>query len=379
MIKNYIEIPIGQAKDLTNQKFGKLTALYRTQHPTQNGVFWLCQCECGNYSVVSSNHLLDKHTTSCGCHQKSSRFIDISGQRFGNLTVLSYNRTQGKGHTYWNCKCDCGTIKSIRKDGLVNGTVVSCGCYNAKRMSKIGQNKAKDLTNQKFGRLTALYPTEQRKGSFIVWYCKCDCGKEKYVASRYLLDNSVQSCGCLQKETQQLNGKKNFKDLTGQRFGQLLVLEKLERKDSSHSYWKCLCDCGNTHEVRGSHLIDGNVRSCGCIHSVGEYNIQQILQKNNIVFEKEYKFQDFIYEDSKNYPRYDFYLPNYNRLIEFDGKQHYEKTLPWVNLELQQQRDKLKNEYALQHNIPLVRIPYWEKDNITIEMILGDQYLVKGE
>lgn len=78
--------------------------------------------------------------------------------------------------------------------------------------------------------------------------------------------------------------------------------------------------------------------------------------------------------------RYDFYLPQLKRLIEFDGKQHFEDTKGWNNtsyLENIQARDKEKNEYALSHNIPLVRIPYWERDNITLEMLLGDQYLVK--
>ena len=47
-------------------------------------------------------------------------------------------------------------------------------------------------------------------------------------------------------------------------------------------------------------------------------------------------------------------------------------------LELQQQRDRVKNEYALSHDIPLVRIPYWERDRITLEMILGSTYEVQG-
>ena len=121
-----------------------------------------------------------------------------------------------------------------------------------------------------------------------------------------------------------------------------------------------------------------HTQSCGCMTSLGESNIQKILQINNINFKKQHCFKDFVYEDTQHHPRYDFYLPDYNRLIEFDGKQHYEDS-QWNSLDLQQQRDKLKNEYALQHNIPLVRIPYWERDNVTLEMILGDQYLIKGE
>ena len=78
--------------------------------------------------------------------------------------------------------------------------------------------------------------------------------------------------------------------------------------------------------------------------------------------------------------RFDFYLPDYNRLIEFDGEQHYHANGGWSNennLALVQERDKIKNEYALSHNIPLVRIPYWERDKITLDMILGSTYEVR--
>ena len=65
------------------------------------------------------------------------------------------------------------------------------------------------------------------------------------------------------------------------------------------------------------------------------------------------------------------------RLIEFDGEQHYEEvSLFRDGLEEIQRRDKEKNEWATIHNIPLVRIPYWERDNITLDMILGDKYLI---
>lgn len=64
----------------------------------------------------------------------------------------------------------------------------------------------------------------------------------------------------------------------------------------------------------------GHVQSCGCISSIGEANIQEVLQDNNISFEKEKVFKDFIYEDTQGFPRYDFYLPEYNRLVEFDGR-----------------------------------------------------------
>ena len=51
--------------------------------------------------------------------------------------------------------------------------------------------KIKDLTNQRFGKLIALYPTDKRSGSSVVWHCKCDCGNECDVASSKLIKNNI--------------------------------------------------------------------------------------------------------------------------------------------------------------------------------------------
>lgn len=142
--------------------------------------------------------------------------------------------------------------------------------------------------------------------------------------------------------------------------------------------WKCICDCGNETIVRTNSLTTGNTASCGCInYSIGEYNIEKILKENNINFKPQYTNQEL------ELKKYDFAILENNipiRFIEFDGEQHYNNISGIWNspdsLEDIQARDKLKNEYALSHNIPLVRIPYWERDNITIEMIMGDQYLI---
>lgn len=73
-------------------------------------------------------------------------------------------------------------------------------------------------------------------------------------------------------------------------------------------------------------------------------------------------------------------MPDYNRLIEFDGEQHFKYTgAGWntkENFEKTQKLDKIKNEYALNNNYSLVRIPYWERDNITLDMLLGDKHLI---
>ena len=96
------------------------------------------------------------------------------------------------------------------------------------------------------------------------------------------------------------------------------------------------------------------------------------FKANNITYESEKTF-DGCFNDKSNYLlRYDFYLPEYHTLIECDGIQHYEPTTfggisiesAEENLLDLQHRDNIKNEYAKQNNINLVRIPYWELDNI---------------
>lgn len=290
-----------------------------------------------------------------------SKFIDLSGQKFGEMTVLEKDieLSRQKQRVYWKCQCSCGRIKSIRTDGLKN--IKTCG------------ECKKDLSGQRFGRLVALEKGKKDKASHQFWICKCDCGNIVEVNGDNLRRGLTQSCGCLHAEKiHQLM----FQDITGQRFGKLTALS-YETKNGK-VYWTCQCDCGNKCVVVSQNLKNGHTQSCGCISgSIGELNIQKVLQQYNIQFNTEYQFSDLPNR------RYDFYLPQFNRLIEFDGIQHYKYANTWhqtiQEFEQAKQRDVEKNHYAIQHNIPLVRIPYWERDDITLEMILGDQYLITQE
>lgn len=107
-------------------------------------------------------------------------------------------------------------------------------------------------------------------------------------------------------------------------------------------------------------------------------NIQKILNDNGIVYIKECEFPDL---KNKKPLRFDFAILDNDkkivRLIEFDGIQHYKKQQYFTHsLEETQESDKIKNNYCKINNIPLVRIPYWERDNITLNMLLGDDFLI---
>ena len=230
------------------------------------------------------------------------------------------------------------------------------------------------LIGQRFGHLTVIEDTGKRLHRSIIWKCKCDCGNEHEVTSNNLNGGQVNSCG-----KQDCPYHKTFENLKGQRFGKLVAMYPTSMKDGSHMYWVCQCDCGNQHEVASNHLKRGSVQSCGCIStSIGKMNIKKILEDNNI----EYKEQ-ITFDDLKNIKplRYDFGIYENGklvRLIEFDGIQHFEEQDYFThNLTSIKNNDIIKNKYSKDNNIPLVRIPYWERDKMTLEMLLGKEYLIE--
>lgn len=238
-----------------------------------------------------------------------------------------------------------------------------------------------NLMNERFGRLIVI-DYAPNKGKRSQWKCQCDCGNELNVLTDSLRSGSVKSCGCLRAETARKNGLKVLKDLKGQQFGKLIVI-KYAGSNRNRSTWKCECECGNEVIVNQMELVKGDTLSCGCLkNSFAESQIEKILKEKNIAYEKEYTFSDLLSEN--NIPlRFDFAIfkdQKLQYLIEYDGEQHFSNKTDniWTdNLAKRQKRDKIKNEYCLKNNIHLYRIPYWEKNNLTFELITNQKYLIK--
>lgn len=205
---------------------------------------------------------------------------------------------------------------------------------------------ARDLTGQKFFRLTALYPTEKRKNGSIVWHCKCDCGTQKDIDASSLTRGRTKSCGCLKKESDK-KPKGNTINLIGKKFNHLTVIERNGSDHRGEAKWLCKCDCGNPNliSVLGSNLRTGHTQSCGCERmSHGEIIVSDLLKENNIPFEKEKIL--FKFSNGRN-ARFDFFVNN-SYAIEYDGETHYVANLHgWHTLQRlkqQQQRDAIKNQ-----------------------------------
>ena len=294
------------------------------------------------------------------------KFIDLVNQKYGNLTVIQ--RGENKyGRTAWICECNCGNKCHITGNDLRTGKVTSCGCQKIKRITELGKQHFKDITGQRYGLLTVIEPTEKRatKGE-IIWKCQCDCGNEAFATKPSLDKGDIKSCGCYRKMV-------NQKDLLNQQFNKLTVIEKIFRENEiPHVLWKCKCECGNIIIVKPKNLLSGATQSCGCLISKGEQKIMQILQENNIIFERQKTFNNCIFPNTKAYAKFDFYLPNFNILIEYDGIQHYQENFGWntkESFEKLQKRDLFKSEWCKINNIPLIRISYLDFDKIDYSYI----------
>ena len=156
-----------------------------------------------------------------------------------------------------DCICDCGKEIKVTASNLTreNGTQ-SCGC------SRLGK-KTKNLVGQRFGRLIAVKQNlaKWKEGIRASHDCICDCGNEVTVVNAALLkENGTRSCGCLNREI--LLDVLSV-DVTGQRFGRLVAIERIHIKNEPTRY-KCICDCGNTKIVSYGSLAAGT-QSCGCL------------------------------------------------------------------------------------------------------------------
>jgi hypothetical protein len=257
--------------DLTGQKFRKLTVIKRVnppEHVKVKCVYWLCKCECGNETIIAGGSLKNEKVISCGCYNKENaskiHLNDLTGRKFGRWTVIKREDNDKAGSSRWLCRCDCGKEKVVRGSELNKGSSKSCGCYHKEKLSK---RSLDDLEGKRFGRWVVI-KREKKSSEYrkVYWLCKCDCGNEKVVSSDALRYGDSISCGCYKKEMS-IKRRGNKEDLTGKRFGRLIVIRKSEPgeyKNKKELFWLCKCNCGNEKFIRDNDLKRGYTSSCGC-------------------------------------------------------------------------------------------------------------------
>ena len=188
--------------DLSGHKIGRWLVLREADKSATGQIRYLCRCECGTEAIVHSGNLKNGTSTSCGCYKHTEEYgmkisdrnaEDIAGKHFGKWTALHRDPETINKTVRWICECECGTVKSVIKASLVDGSSTSCGCTI-------------DLSGRRFGRWTAerksyrIRPNGHRLSTYL---CKCDCGVYRYVDGSRLLNGTSQSCGCMSSKAEQ--------------------------------------------------------------------------------------------------------------------------------------------------------------------------------
>ncbi|SHK84843.1 AP2 domain-containing protein [Desulforamulus aeronauticus] len=175
--------------NIIGERFGLLTV--RDQYRNEKGyLICLCECECGNMKEIHKSNITAHRTKSCGCLEEKNRrkFNDITDMSFGRLKAISPTDQRKDGNIIWECICECGETVYVTGRNLTRGFTKSCGCLSEEK---------RDITNQRFSHLIALYPDDASKKGRRKWICSCDCGNTCSVSISNLRNGHTRSCGCL--------------------------------------------------------------------------------------------------------------------------------------------------------------------------------------
>jgi hypothetical protein len=194
---------------------------------------------------------------------------------------------------------------------------------------------------------------------------KCKKHGELTSKAQTFLKNGCSKCCFDNKSKTNDQFISELKMMHGER---IIPLEKYQR-----SKWKIKfkCECGYEWSAVANKVLRGQGCSvCDVIGSQGEKKIEEYLKNKKLVFTKQYSNEQCKYKYAL---RFDFYVENYV-LIEYDGKQHFEpvdfagKGEEWAtnDFKLRKKQDQIKNDFCIDNNIPLIRIPYWEVETAYI-------------
>jgi len=248
--------------DLTGQRFGQLTVIERTSNAKNNSARWLCKCDCGENAIVLGSALYRGITTSCKKHNENC-FVDITGQRFGQLVVIKRLANTKVGSARWLCQCDCGGYTTSASRDLRNGHTQKC--------KSSAHGILIDITGQRFGQLTVLSRSGTASNGEAKWLCRCDCGNTLDISGAQLRFGYRTVC------SKKIHSPLHIKD--GQRFGMLVVIE--HQKDGL----ACRCDCGTIVIISGSRLRSGKTIDCGCMRAERQ---KQFSTKHGLSTSQEY-------------------------------------------------------------------------------------------
>ena len=246
------------------------------------------------------------------------------------------------------------TIQELYRNGNMKKDIaeqVGCSLTTVGKYTKNVVVESDDMVGKIFGRLEVIRraPKSNAKNRCHRYVCRCICGNETEVNGGALRSGHTTSCGCKVREVNAANAI----DITGQKFGKLLVLER-NGSNNGYALWKCQCECGQIKTIEGHLLRNGSVKSCGCVKSWKEIEIARFLDEIGATYIREYSFEDLVSDNTRKL-RFDFAVLKDGMvkfLIEYQGEQHYNQDNIWYESKMER-HDVMKKDYCKRNNIPL--------------------------
>lgn len=226
-----------------------------------------------------------------------------------------------------------------------------------------------DCGEEQRGRWDRLHTTDPEKAPWSTRCRKCSAGGKKRITDT-LWHNTA-------KDASEVTQNK-INDLSGQQFGNLIVIKRIGTNKGSHSVYECRCSCGNTENITDIELKRAGkfvCSKCADTLSQGEKFIKNILEEHKVNYAQQYVFSDLIGDDKSL--RFDFALLTPQKkpyvLIEFQGRQHYEPIDYFggqEKFEKQKRYDEKKRDYCKKNHLTLIEFPYTMEPERIKEVLL---------
>ena len=372
------------------EKFGKnLLVEHEEYRNSKTPILHVC-FECGNEHLKTPNNLLTKGMIYCNeCAIKKRAFSKTKTtdeyikeliEKFGKNLLADGEEYKKTSILTKHICIDCGEEHFKRPRDVLSQEQIRCNKCAIKKVTylntKTTDNYIKELI-KKFGKNLLADGEEYKKANILTKHICIDCGEEHFKRPRDVLSLETVRCDkCSRKKRAFLLAKNTniYIEELIKKFGKNLLADGEEYKNAHTAILHICVDCGKNHYKKPNAVLSQEQIRCNeCIKSKFENKVGEILVKQNLNFKEQSTFEGMKY---KSKLRCDFLviINGIECIIEANGIQHYEYTPHFHNYDIknyynQIERDNIKATYAVEHNIPLLVIPYWEENNME-ELIL---------
>lgn len=366
-IKKYIEVESNSGCKLleTKESYKKKTKI----QPQMSLCKIKFKCHCGNEFEQSFNSFKSVGKQECNecslgrmkrgrSYEEIKHFIEIES----NSGLILLSNDYKDNHTPLRLRCSCGN-EFYRAFSEIKGTPSRKPLYKCKECTGATIQKTTEQVTNEFLKqgITLLSEYINYKSTLKIKY---SCGFEVERTYANIIKSKYKCPHCIKvgygRDTEQL--KNEIDEITNGEYELISEYKTMNDKVSvKHN------KCNNIYEVTPHNFIDSNNRCPKCGQSKGEIESEKILKQFNLNYKYQYSFDDLL-SNFGNPLRFDFAifdgLNKLSFLLEYDGEFHYKKIYDKHDFEGQKERDSQKDDYCKNNNIDLLRIPYWDFDNM---------------